>query len=144
MIDPEKHNVTDEMVMKIMNSWFPKDEPLTISEITDNYRSFAYGLIQNILYGDDAVLGQNRCEGVINVLKDYGIIDYSLTREKIWWEGKQKAAEKQRELWSSPEAQKLLSNILGLVSNISKEISEEKKKEHFITSTVASKQINKN
>lgn len=126
MILPRKENLTEKMIIDIMNARFYNEKPIYI--LNGFEKKYSYELITNIYYGDVISLNQNYTEHVLNVLRKYNIIEEYETVDVLLREGKIRASEAITE-----NLNQILENTTKIVSII--------KCNMLITKKVANKKI---
>jgi hypothetical protein len=141
-------NLPDDLIVKFSNLWFNTDKPIT--EPKDFDRRYVNDIIKHILYGDEQIFAHERINDLLNVLKDYGILEWEKTPMELFYKGKIRAMMKISDTFNNPMIKAQFQGILNVIGDLAnkykKEIQDEEKEkgEKMITSFLAHKNINRN
>jgi len=120
MVLPRKENITDKMIINITNARFFEYDPVNIVGKFD--RRNVERILTDFYYGEDVVYHMGYTEHIIKVLKDYGIVDYTETREDLLRDGKFRRNNEISKALSSPEVQKAISDLSDTITETFKEL----------------------
>lgn len=137
MVLPRKENLTDKMIIDIMNARFFNENPVNVVGKYD--RENVERILADFYYGEDVVYHMEYTEHIIKVLKDYAIIDYTETIDSLIRDGKMRRNKEISKALSSPEVQKAMKDLVDTVKD-----KYDKLKTIFITKEVAKKEFNLN
>ena len=118
---------SDEFFLKLDNLWFYKEAPAT--EISDSHKRWLSNMIKMLMYGEDGIYSHPKINEIIQLCKDFGIVDYSKNIRDLYFEGKMRVQIELREMFSSPMVTKELNALANVLGNLFKQIEGEVKKQ---------------
>jgi hypothetical protein len=142
------NNLPDDLVIRFMNMWFFKESP--VNKIGKFDREHSARFINGFLLGDDAVYAHEKSFELINLLKEYCILDYDKNPMELYYKGKMRSLMKIRNAFNSPKVMSEFNALLKVMGDVSKDLEKELNKEKeekdkmMITSRIANSRINLN
>jgi hypothetical protein len=118
---------TDEFLIKLSNLWFYTEPPR--NDISDSMKCWLCDMVKMLKYSEDIVFSHPKIKEIVQLCKDFGLIDYEKNIMELYYEGKVRVQTELREMFNSPQVTlelEALSNVLG---DLMKEMTKEAKKQ---------------
>jgi len=119
-------NPSDDFVIKFVNLWFYK-EPSS-NETSDSWRRWTSDAIRLLQYGDDSIFSHPKIHEIIQLCKDFGIIEYEKNILQLYYEGKMRLQIELRNVFNSPEVSMAFQSLINVVGDMVSSIKKEAEK----------------
>lgn len=118
---------SDEFFTKLANLWFYKEPPT--GELSDSVKRWLTDMIKMFMYGEDSIYSHPKINEIIQLFKDFGIVDYSKNIRDLYFEGKMRVQVELREAFNSPMVTMELNALANVLGDLFKKIEGEVKKQ---------------
>ena len=123
---------------KLLNIWFYTEaEPLTQEQVKDSstWMRFPMDIVDHIMHGVDNVYGHPKINEIVQLMKDYCMIEEDKTIMELYFEGRVRNATEWGEAFNSPEVISAFEGLAKVLGDLAKPMAEKinKQKEEIYT-----------